>query len=262
MAHRVTGKGDDTSGLGRWTWTTLRGKNNHKLTIISAYRPNPPSAGVMGVYAQQAKYFNSIGRDMCPRNAFIIDLKQDLSLLMEAGHHVILMLDSNEDMRRGPVSQALQDLQLQEVILERHGLNAPSTYRCNTNEVPIDGIWASTGIDIKAGGYFSFDKVISGTDHRTLWMDISYTTAFGHDGSAPIIRPNARRLNNRNPNVRDNFNTLRRKYAEKCRLLERIILLEESIQDEITDDQIKELLGCTPRRKEQNRGMVATLKIQ
>jgi hypothetical protein len=57
----------------------------------------------MGVYAQQAKYFNSIGRDICPRHTFIIDLKHDLSLLMEAGHHVILMLDSNEDMRRGPV---------------------------------------------------------------------------------------------------------------------------------------------------------------
>jgi hypothetical protein len=194
----------------------------------------------MGVYAQQAKYFNSIGRDICPRQAFIVDLKHVLSLLMEAGHHVILTLESNEDIRRGPVSQALQDLQLREVILEQHGQNAPSTYRRNTNEVPIDGIWATKGIEIKKAGYFAFDEVISGTDHRTIWMDISYTTAFGHDSCAPIIRPNARRLNNKNPNVRDNFNTIRKKYASKYCLLERIILLEESLQDKITDDQIKE----------------------
>jgi hypothetical protein len=50
IAHRVAEKGSDPSELGRWTWTKLRGKNNHNLLIIAAYRPNPPSAGVMGVY--------------------------------------------------------------------------------------------------------------------------------------------------------------------------------------------------------------------
>jgi hypothetical protein len=53
IAHRVVERGCDGSGLGRWSWTNT-------LTIITAYRPNPPSAGVMGMYAQHTKYFNSI----------------------------------------------------------------------------------------------------------------------------------------------------------------------------------------------------------
>jgi hypothetical protein len=48
-AHKVFDKGRDKSNLGRWTWTKLRGKNGHTLTIITAYRPNPPQSGVMGV---------------------------------------------------------------------------------------------------------------------------------------------------------------------------------------------------------------------
>jgi hypothetical protein len=49
IAHRVVDKGRDNTNLGRWCWTTLRGKNCHTITIITAYRPNPPQAGVMGV---------------------------------------------------------------------------------------------------------------------------------------------------------------------------------------------------------------------
>jgi hypothetical protein len=150
------------------------------------------------------------------------------------------MLDANEAMRRGQLSVTFHLIQLREVILQHHGNKAPSTYRRNTKEVPIDGIWTSPGVHIKAGGYFSFDEVISGTDHRTLWIDVEYKIAFGHDGSAPIIRPRARRLNNRNPNIRDNFNYLRKKYADKCALGHRISCLENSIKGELTMEQITE----------------------
>jgi hypothetical protein len=110
IAHSVAEKGCDSSGLGRWSWTKLRGKGGYTLIIISAYRPNPPSAGVMGVYAQQSKYFNSIDCDICPREAFILDLKQEILLFQEAGHHIILMLDGNKDMRRRKLSQTLHFL--------------------------------------------------------------------------------------------------------------------------------------------------------
>jgi hypothetical protein len=45
-AHRVSGKGVDPSMLGHWCWTRYKGRNNHSLYVISAYRPNPP--GGMG----------------------------------------------------------------------------------------------------------------------------------------------------------------------------------------------------------------------
>jgi hypothetical protein len=119
----------------------------------------------MEVYAQHTKFFNSINHDICPREAFLTDLKQEITLFQEAGCHIIVMLNGNEDMHRGLLSQTFNTLQLREVILQRQENRAPSTYRRNNNEVPIDGIRASLGIEIKTGGYFAFDKVITGTDH-------------------------------------------------------------------------------------------------
>jgi hypothetical protein len=240
IAHRVVEKGKDNLLLGRWSWTKLRGKNGHTLVIITAYRPNPPSAGVMGVYAQHSKYFNSINRDECPRFAFLTDLHDIISKFLEEKSHIILMLDGNEDMHKGNLANKLHNLQLREVILEKHGHKAPSTYRRNTKEVPIDGIWASTGIQIKAGGYFDFDEVITNTDHHTLWIDIDFKTAFGSDGGAPIIRPKAKHLNNQNPYIRDNFNRIRLKLAEEQQLGQRILHLENQIIGELTKEQIKE----------------------
>jgi hypothetical protein len=208
IAHRVVDKGRDNSLLGRWSWTKLRGKHGYTLIIITAYRPNPPSAGVMGVYAQHSKYFNSINRDECPRSAFLTDLCDAISQFLENKSHIILMSDGNEDMRKGKLVKKFNEHQLREVILERLCHSAPSTHRRNTKDVPINGIWASPGIYIKAGGYFDFDEVIMGTDHHTLWIDLSFKIAFGSNGGAPIIRPKVRQLNNQNPNIRDNFNKI------------------------------------------------------
>jgi len=38
-ANRVIQSGQDTTGLGRWTWTRYRGRNGVVLRVISAYRP-------------------------------------------------------------------------------------------------------------------------------------------------------------------------------------------------------------------------------
>jgi hypothetical protein len=43
------------------------------------------------------------------------------------------------------------------------------------------GIWISPSLEIQARGYFEFDKVFQGTDHRTLWVDITYNMTFGHN---------------------------------------------------------------------------------
>jgi hypothetical protein len=194
----------------------------------------------MGVYAQHAKFFNTIDQNICPRQAFLDDLQQEIVKLQELGHHIILMLDGNEDMRHGPMQRLFQSLQLREVILERHGQRAPSTYKRNTNDVPIDGIWASLSVQISAGGYFGFDEIIEGTDHRALWIDLTYKIAFGCDKYSPIIRPSARRLNTQNPNTMNNFNKKRNQYAERFQLGERIIKLEQSIQGPLNINQIKE----------------------
>jgi hypothetical protein len=84
------------------------------------------------------------------------------------------------------------------------------------------------------------DEVITGTDHRCLWIDIHYKTAFGHDGTPNIIKSAARKLNTQNPNIRDNFNTIRKKYTRLSGINHRIIALENSIIGEMSPAQIQE----------------------
>ncbi len=94
--------------------------------------------------------------------------------------------------------------------MKRHGLNGPSTFRRNTTNNPIDGIWTSPNIDISAGGYFAYDSVFLNTDHRCLWIDITFITAFGHN--MPIIhKPKARRLHCKDPRIVNNFVKLYKK---------------------------------------------------
>lgn len=54
MVHRRGLKGSGPLSLGRWVWTRYRGKNKMYLTIFVAYRPNPPRAGILGVYTQHS----------------------------------------------------------------------------------------------------------------------------------------------------------------------------------------------------------------
>ena len=196
--HRVVSKGSDPSNLGRWTWTRYRGRNNHTLRIVCGYRPNPPSGGPFTVYAQQMVYFNGVNDPRCPREAFIKDLCAELQSFKNEGDHIILLLDGNEDMRKGQLAAGLSECNLREVILDKYGPNAPSTYRRNTKHTPIDGIWATPNIGIEGGGFFCFDEVFPETDHRCLWIDVTYITAFGHNMPA-INRPSARRLHCRDP---------------------------------------------------------------
>jgi len=62
-ALRVIGKGQDQTNLGRWSWTRYKGKGNHTLRILVAYRPNPPQ-GPFTVYAQHNSFFHTIARDI------------------------------------------------------------------------------------------------------------------------------------------------------------------------------------------------------
>jgi hypothetical protein len=82
-----------------------------------AYRPNPPG-GPYTVYAQHRTFFNSIGRDICPRKAFLLDICSAIQEFKEAGDHIILMLDGNTDMRFSDLQQSLLSCDMREVILQ------------------------------------------------------------------------------------------------------------------------------------------------
>lgn len=140
--HRVIERGAYPSKLGRWNWTRFRGWNNQTLRIILGYRPNPPN-GPFTVYSQHILYLNSVDDHRCARVTFIEDLCRDITVFVEQGGNIILLIDSNSNMKHNDLRSAFEKCCLREVLLEKHGLNGPSTFRRNNNRVPIDGIWAT-----------------------------------------------------------------------------------------------------------------------
>jgi len=218
-AHRVIGKGCDESNLGRWCWSRYQGKGNQTLRIITAYRPNPPQ-GPYTVYAQQNAFFHTIGRDICPRQAFLADLTEDITKFMEEGDHIILTIDGNSDMKKSDLSTALNKLSLKEAILHRHGNRGPATHKRNSTGIPIDGIWISPGLEIIKGGYFAYDEVVM-SDHRCLWIDLTFVAAFGHN-MAPLCRRTPRRLHCKDPRLVQNYIKLYHQMAKPIDLFHRV----------------------------------------
>jgi hypothetical protein len=84
--------------------------NGIATRIVCAYQPCIPAGldKVFSVYAHQ-RFFDNHLDDICPREAFIRDLCKELDEWIAQGDQVIVALDANEDLRRGPVATAFQE---------------------------------------------------------------------------------------------------------------------------------------------------------
>jgi hypothetical protein len=166
------------------------------MRVIVAYCPNSPQ-GPYTVYAQQNAYFHTIGRDIYPQKAFIVDLEEELTAFLAAGDHLILMIDGNTNMKRGDMYESFIQLSLREAIIDKHGSNLPATHKRNSHSILINGIWITPGLHIEREGYCVYDDVIH-SDHRCVWVDMSFVTAFGCT-MPPLSKRTPRRLHCKDP---------------------------------------------------------------
>ena len=187
----------------RWTWITLSGPNNSFITIISAYRPCE-SRGESTVYQQHFRGLMKKDDARSPRKAFDEDLVLAISTLQQRHEEVILMLDANESIKNGALAAKLRELLLREVILERNlGRQPPATHQRNERQIPIDGIWATSGLHPVQGGYRAF-RDAAPSDHRALWVDFDHSSLFGRPSNPS--QPCKRRLSARNPRLVIKYN--------------------------------------------------------
>jgi hypothetical protein len=89
------------------------------MHIVSAYRPCQ-SDGTGGVFQQHRRALSVLGDHCDPLDAFIQDLQDDIAQWKEAGDHLILGMDANEDVQSGSVASSFSALGLQEAILDLH----------------------------------------------------------------------------------------------------------------------------------------------
>jgi len=208
----------DPSGLGRWTWIKLQGKQGHHVRIISAYRPCTASKQSAGntVYEQHKRHFIRSGTpDREPRQAFLEDIAIEIKTWQTEGDHIILCMDANDDVRKGAIYETFVDeLHLQEAILTKHhSFSPPATCNKNTNREPIDAIFISPTLQVTGAGYGPFD-VDFHSDHRFLWVDVQIRSMFGQP-IPQIYHSNAQRFTAKDPRRRKKYNKLAEKYFEE-----------------------------------------------
>ena len=209
--NRITDRGKDLSGLGRWVWIRIStGKEGHRVRFLTLYRPCK-SGDASGVFQQHARGMAIHDNNRNPRTATFQDVLQLVAIWKELGDHVIIGMDANEDVRHGEVQDIFHTAGLTEVILDLHqDLSPPATYNLNTKRQLIDGIWATSGISITRGGYLAFGEGCL-SDHCVLWFDISLSVAFRQspEAMAPLW---PKRLKSKDPRL------VKRRYRKQVKV--------------------------------------------
>ena len=183
--------GTDDTGLGRWCWARFRGKDNHTTRVISAYQPcRANKRKLRSVYEQHRRYFRSKRIRGCPRAMFKKDLITAMKEWRAEGDRLILMLDANEDLNRGPLQRKLRsELQMRDLIRERSNKAGPKTYFRGSTQ--IDGAFATPDVDCSGARFLPFWAGIG--DHRAVVIDIPLQSLIGEQ-LLRVVRPPARRL--------------------------------------------------------------------
>ncbi|CAJ1944017.1 unnamed protein product [Cylindrotheca closterium] len=184
VRHAKSG-GKDESGLGRFSWIKIWGRDIRQqesqtdgppagpldLVVVSAYRPNKEGTNAGCVWNYQQNHWLSKGVTMDPRDKLTLDLVDLIKQWKAEGCKILLGLDANEDVSYNSPSSFRQEMRsegLTEAILRRHQGPYPATTQSRTTDTPIDGIFVTNGVRVTAGGYLDFQQYFK-SDHRGLW---------------------------------------------------------------------------------------------
>ena len=165
------------------------------------------------------------------RDAILEDIQKHIIRWQEEGDLIILGMDTNENIDRGPAAFARQCKLIP--VLQLVHPDLPMTATCNKNrqEIAVDGIWSSPSLEITQCGMAGFGEMQVGkTDHRILWLDISVFSAFGYQPPSPAYKqPNRLSLNN--PTCIKRYNEEVKRLHEKEGTTNRLIHIIRKFND-------------------------------
>ena len=238
LTHQVKTTGADETGMGRWSWIQLVGKEGISTRIISAYQmrkvDDPRKSG--SVYNQQRRVLLSKRDDTCPLRKFQDDLVHIIQKWLEKRERIVLLIDCNEDIRNGTLSEKLESIGLRSAPRFKHGEKdmPPTQHRGST---PIDDIFVSEDINIVKTGYLPFGD--GPGDHRGIFIDVTRESLVGSP-IHKIMRSQGRRLISTKDKVVRKFNNLFTAQLERNHVCERMEILNKTCRGVMTKDQIIE----------------------
>ena len=244
LCLRQISNGQDPTGLGRWIWTLLQGRQGIQIRIISGYRPvDDRSNRPFTVYSQHEYYFNNTitaNGYRNPRTAFFEDLDNSIKEWMAAGDQIILGIDANEDIHTGTTSTWTTAWGLVDALKQRHPtVTRVATCNKNMSNTPIDGIFISPGLNVQAAGMTGFGELYPDSDHRLLWVDIKLESLFGFLPPTPAKRP-INSLPIRDPKAIKKYNRYVKSQLDIHRITEKTFSLEsKAMEGEFGQEEIE-----------------------
>ena len=196
-------RGVDDRQLGRWVWSTFRGRNNKRVTLISIYRSAPGwssyNAQLSLLRHRWTRDNSYLKSDIDPSDLWFSDLGK-LVRSKQSESIVIIGGDFNDDLhtQSGPV----------QTFMQRHGLldcmkpypHLPAhTYTRGSNR-RIDGVFST--IPMRAG-YYDFDT--SPSDHMWMFVEVPFYDLLGVRQGATSCIP-MQRVTSKNPIALKKFN--------------------------------------------------------
>ena len=215
IAHKNRTTGFDKEGLGRWSWTTVTGKQGCVTRIVTVYCPVKTGKGNT-IYTQQLRVLQED-----PTKRFWRDLGNQILEWKAKGEQLIISGDWNEDVTGHNITEWMALFNLKELVTSLHEGRPPPTF--NRGRDPIDGIFGTANLEPTAAGYLAFDHIPG--DHRGVWVDLPNTQILGYK-MQDIPRHKARRLKLDDPRVVGKYLRLLHTYFKTHDIYERVKRLQ------------------------------------
>ena len=220
IAHKLQDTGFDPSGLGRWSWVRIRGRQGCVTRMVTVYCPVKTGKGNT-IYTQQLRVLQED-----PTKRFWVDLGKQIMQWRANGEQLLISGDWNENVTGINVKEWMSLFTLKEMVTSLHEGTPPPTY--NRGRDPIDGIFGTDNLSPSASGYLAFDQIPG--DHRGIWVDIPNNQILGykmHD----IPRHKARRLKLDDPRVVKKYLRLLHSFFQTHDLYNKVRRLENRGKD-------------------------------
>jgi len=161
--------------------------------------------GALSTYQQHLQTLGKLKRDICPKQAILDDLANEITVWQEAGDTVIVAADFNKDICSDDLQSYFSKFGMSEVCSTLHGPLLPTTH--NRGMLPIDSIFAPDAlIPMCHAGYLAFREGVP-SDHQAVWMDIPSALLHMCKDTYPV-KASTRRLQCADPWVVLWYNTL------------------------------------------------------
>ena len=237
ITHTWESSGYDKEQLGRWAWSRYQGSYGRHLRVVSVYRPCINTQKIKSIYMKQYSYSLRKREGKCPRELFLNDLTEEIKKWKNMGDSIIIMGDFNQDVRSRKMRDWKEELELEDLLLERVEREGVKLNTYSGGHAPIDSIMCTQGIEVRKAGYLEFGEGVG--DHRPIFIDITISSTLGVN--IPVSKSvKARRLKTNDPRIMKKYIETLRKFLKKSNMTNRVLELQSRITQPLDEDTAKE----------------------